>query len=87
MVAFDTARVERALREPLGEKAAQELTAALAGGLTDRLASRTDVQCLGAELRRFERDVMISVGALFISLASIALGGLAIATAVILLAI
>ena len=44
MVAFDTARVERALREPLGEKAAQEVTAALAGGLTDCLAWRTDVQ-------------------------------------------
>ena len=72
---------------PSGRRRAQEVTAALAGGLTDCLASRTDVQCLGAELRRFERDVMISVGALLISLAGIALGGLAIATAAILLAI
>ena len=87
MVAFDTARVERALREPLGEAAAQEVTAALAEGLTDSVTSRTDVQRLGAELRQFERDVMISVGALLISLASIALGALAIAVAVILIAI
>ena len=87
MVAFDTARVERALRGPPGEKAAQEVTAALAEGLTDRLAARTDVRRLSADIRQFEGDVTISFGALAISLAGITLGALAIATAVILLAL
>ena len=87
MVAFDTARVERALREPLGEKAAQEVTATLAEGLTDCVATRTDVRHLSSEIRQFERHVTISVGALAISLAGITLGALAIATAVILVAL
>lgn len=36
MVAFDTAKVERALRDPPGEKAAREVTTALAEGFTSR---------------------------------------------------
>ena len=87
MVAFDTARVERALREPLGEEAAQELTAALAEGLPDRLATRTDVRGLGTEIRESKRRIVISLGALVISPAGIALGALAVATTVILLAL
>ena len=72
---------------PLGRRPRRRSPRRWPGGLTERPASWTDVQRLGAEFRQFEWDVMISVGALFISLASIALGGLAIATAVILLAI
>ena len=78
MVAFDTARVERALRGPLGEKAAQELTAALAEGLPDRLATRTDVRGLGTDIRESEQRIVISLGALVISLAGIALGALGV---------
>ena len=89
MVAFDTARVERALRGPLGEKAAQELTAALAEALAeappDPLATRPDVRSLGAEIRESEQRIVIIFDALVISLAGIALGALAIGTTVILL--
>jgi hypothetical protein len=51
MVAFDTAKVERALREPLGEEAAREVTAALAEGMTDHIATRDDLGRLGNDLR------------------------------------
>ena len=49
MAAFDTAKLERALRGPLGDEAARELTDALAG-LTANLATKSDVEVLGAKL-------------------------------------
>ena len=46
MVAFDTAKVERALRAPLGDEAAREVTTALAEGLTDHIATKADIEQL-----------------------------------------
>lgn len=51
MVAFDTAKVERALREPLGDEAAREVTEALAEGMSEHLATSEDLDRLGTELR------------------------------------
>ena len=51
MAAFDTAKVERALREPLGDEAAREVTEALAEGMSEHLATRESVDRLGTELR------------------------------------
>ncbi len=74
MVAFDTAKVERALREPLGEEAAREVTEALAEGMTDHIATRDDLARLGnelqaeiatvrAEIREAEQRTLIRLGA------------------------
>ena len=78
MVAFDTAKVERALREPLGDEAAREVTEALAEGMSEHLATRESVDrlgtelCaeiasvrgeLGAEIRQAERRIVIRLGA------------------------
>ena len=78
MVAFDTAKVERALREPLGEEAAREVTEALAEGMSEHLATRDDLDRLdtglraeiaavraelGAEIRQAEQRILIRLGA------------------------
>ena len=67
MVAFDTAKVERALREPLGDEAAREVTEALAEGMSEHLARREDVEQLGnelrAEIRQAEQRILIRLGA------------------------
>ena len=77
MVAFDTAKVERALRGPLGDEAAREVTEALAEGLT-RTSSRRPT----SEWPRSDWGGEV----LLLTLASgvITLGAIAIATAVIL---
>ena len=77
MVAFDTAKVERALRGPLGDEAARELTEALAEGLT-RTSSRRPTS--GWPRSDWGSEVLL------ITLASgvIILGAIAIATAVVL---
>ena len=78
MVAFDTAKVERALREPLGDEAAREVTEALAEGMGEHLATREDLERLGndlraeiaavrselgAEIRQAEQRILIRLGA------------------------
>ena len=63
MVAFDTAKVERALREPLGEEAAREVTEALAEGMSEHLATREDLDRLGSELRAEIGAVRSELGA------------------------
>ena len=63
MVAFDTAKVERALREPLGDEAAREVTEALAEGMTDHIATRDDLARLGSELRAEIAAVKAELGA------------------------
>lgn len=63
MVAFDTARVERALRRPLGEEAAREVTEALGEGMSDHIATRDDVERLGSELRAEIAAVRSDLGA------------------------
>ena len=74
MVAFDTAKVERALREPLGDEAAREVTEALAEGMGEHLATRDDLDRLGtalraeidsvrAEMREGEQRLLIRLGA------------------------
>ena len=59
MVAFDTAKVERALREPLGDEAAREVTEALAEGMGEHLATREDLERLGNE---FRHDLRSEIG-------------------------
>ena len=87
MVAFDTAKVERALREPLGEDAAREVTAALAEGLADHVATKADIEQLRGEIRQSEQRLLIRLGALALTLAGLGLGGVALATALILRAV
>lgn len=83
MVAFDTAKVERALREPLGDEAAREVTEALAEGMTDHLATRDDLARLGNELRaeiaavrsdvrQAEQRILIRLGAWTLAVVSVA---------------
>ena len=55
MVAFDTAKVERALRGPLGDEAAREVTDALAEGLSEHTATKSD-------LREAEQRITIRLG-------------------------
>ena len=66
MVAFDTAKVERALRGPLGDEAAREVTDALAEGLSEHAATKSDVVHLGetlrGELREAEQRITIRLG-------------------------
>ena len=81
MVACDTAKVERALRGPLGDEAAREVTDALAAGLTENFATKSDLKILGADLRSFALRLAFAQVAIT---ATIILGGIAIATAVIL---
>ncbi len=81
MVAFDTAKVERALRGPLGDEAAREVTDALAAGLTFNLATKADLDLQSANLRSFA--LRLALGQLVITL-TVVLGGTAVATAVIL---
>ena len=59
MAAFDTAKVERALREPLGDDAAREVTEALAEGMGEHLATREDLERLGNE---FRHDLRSEIG-------------------------
>ena len=87
MVAFDTAKVERALRESLGAEAAREVTAALAEGLTDRLATKAGIEQLRGEIRQSEQRLLIRLGTLAPALAGVVLGGIAITTAIILRAL
>ena len=63
MAAFDTAKVERALREPLGDQAAREVTEALAEGMSEHLATRESVDRLGTELRAEIASVPAELGA------------------------
>ena len=77
MVAFDTAKVERALRGPLGDEAAREVTDALAAGLTDNLATKSDLDLQSANLRSYA--LRLALGQMAITLA-----GIAIATGIIL---
>ena len=77
MVAFDTARVERALRGPLGDEAAREVTDALAAGLTEHLATKSDLDLQSANLRSYA--LRLALGQMAITLA-----GIAIATGIIL---
>ena len=81
MVAFDMAKVERALRGPLGDEAAREVTDALAAGLTDNLATKADLDLQSANLRSYA--LRLALGQLAITL-TVVLGGIAVATAVIL---
>ena len=66
MVAFDTAKVERALRGPLGDEAAREVTDALAEGPSEHAATKEDVAHLGeglrGELREAEQRITIRLG-------------------------
>ena len=86
MVAFDTARVERALREPLGDDAAREVTEALAEGMGEHLATREDLERLGndlraeiaavrselgAEIRQAEQRILIRLGAWTLAVMSV----------------
>ena len=80
MVAFDTAKVERALRGPLGDEAAREVTDALAAGLTDNLATKSDLDLQSANLR--SHALRLALGQMAITLA-----GIAIATGIILSAL
>ena len=77
MVAFDTAKVERALRGPLGDEAARDVTEALAAGMTENLATKSDLKILGADLRSYALRLAFAQ-----IVATIAIVG--IATAVIL---
>ena len=77
MVAFDTAKVERALRGPLGDEAAREVTEALAEGLT-RTSSRRPTS--GWPRSDWGGEVLL----LTLASSVIILGVIAIATAVIL---
>ena len=86
MVAFDTAKVERALREPLGDEAAREVTEALAEGMGEHLATRQDLERLGndlraeiaavrselgAEIRQAEQRILIRLGAWTLAVMSV----------------
>ncbi len=86
MVAFDTAKVERALREPLGDEAAREVTEALAEGMGEHLATREDLgrlgndlraeiaavrSELGAEIRQAEQRILIRLGAWTLAVMSV----------------
>ena len=66
MVAFDTAKVERALRGALGDEVAREVTEALAEGLSEHAATKEDVVHLGeglrGELREAEQRITIRLG-------------------------
>ena len=66
MVAFDTAKVERALRGPLGDEVAREVAEALAEGLSEHAATKEDVVHLGetlrGELREAEQRITIRLG-------------------------
>ena len=99
MVAFDTAKVERALRGPLGDEAARAVTETLAAGLTENVATKSDLELLGAnllkaiELQGPESRTAIAKSrtySLRLAIAQIAItativvGGVAIATAIIL---
>ena len=77
MVAFDTAKVERALRGPLGDEAAREVTEALAEGLT-RTSSRRPTS--GWSRSDWGGEVLL----LTLASSVIILGAIAIATAMIL---
>ena len=64
MVAFDTAKVERALRGALGDEVAREVTDALAEGLSEH-AAKEDVDLgegLRGELREAEQRITIRLG-------------------------
>ena len=78
MVAFDTARVERALRGPLGDEAAREVTDALAAGLTRTSSTKADLRV------PIRSDWGGEVLLLTLASSVIILGAIAIATAVIL---
>ena len=79
--------VERALRAPLGNEAAREVAAVLAEGITDHVATKADIEQLRGEVRQSEQRLLLRLGTLALSLAGLILGGVAIATAVVLRAL
>ena len=76
MVAFDTAKVERALRGALGDEVAREVTEALAEGLSEHAATKSDVdhleETLRGELRGAEQRITIRLGAWTLAVATLA---------------
>ena len=76
MVAFDTAKVERALRAALGDEVAREVTEALAEGLSEHAATKSDVdhldETLRSELQAAEQRITIRLGAWTLAVVTLA---------------